>query len=99
MEMRERSVVDDRLNASRKPRFHASVAQLRAEVAAYLLRDIMSASAVLQQLDKLSRQLLAAQMTPRMVAPGHDLCLQGDPADRMWLLQDGAQSMPIPSHQ
>ena len=50
--------------------------QLRAEVAAYLLRDIMSTSVVLQQLDKLTRQLLAAQMTPRMVAPGHDLCLQ-----------------------
>jgi hypothetical protein len=36
----------------------------------------MSASVVLQQLDKLTRQLLAAQMTPRIVAPGHDLCLQ-----------------------
>ncbi len=45
-------------------------------MAAYLLRDLMSASVVLQQLDKLTRQLLAAQMTPRIVAPGHDLCLQ-----------------------
>ena len=50
--------------------------QLRAEVAGYLLRDLMNSSSVLKQMDRLSRQLLAAQMTLRTLAPGHDLCLQ-----------------------
>jgi len=50
--------------------------QLRAEIAGYLLHDLIDSSTVLKQLDKLSRQLLAAQMTLRTIAPGHDLCLQ-----------------------
>ncbi len=50
--------------------------QLRAEIAGYLLHDLINSSTALKQLDKLSRQLLAAQMTLRTIAPGHDLCLQ-----------------------
>ena len=35
--------------------------------------------------------MIAGRATPTKVAPGHEICAQGDPADCIWLLHEGVQ--------
>ena len=42
-----------------------------------------------QDLDEQVQFLIAARGIPLQVAPGHELCAQGDAADCVWLLHEG----------
>ena len=42
-----------------------------------------------QDLDEEVQFLIAARGIPLQVAPGHELCAQGDAADCVWLLHEG----------
>ena len=65
-------------------------AQLKAEVAWFLLEDVIVKSEVLQQLRPAAKHQLAGRMVPRFIITGHDICRQGDLADKLWILQEGA---------
>ena len=39
--------------------------------------------------------MIAGRATPVKMAPGHEICSQGDPADCIWLLHEGTpRSLP-----
>ena len=65
-------------------------APLKAEVAWFLLQDVIIKSEVLQQLSPAAKHQLAGRMVPRFIITGHDICRQGDLADKLWILQEGA---------
>ena len=60
------------------------------QVASFLLRPVLAESETLRNLDEGATHMLAARMRLRHVAPDHDICRVADPADRFWILQDGA---------
>ena len=64
--------------------------RLRTQVAGFLLRPVLAESETLRNLDEAAIDMLASRMQLRHVSPGHDICQGGDPADRLWILQDGA---------
>lgn len=40
--------------------------------------------------------MIAGRATPVKMAPGHEICSQGDPADCIWLLHEGAlRDLPL----
>ncbi len=39
--------------------------------------------------------MIAGRATPVKVAPGHEICSQGDPADCIWLLHEGIPRYPL----
>ena len=54
----------------------------------------------LQDLDSKVQRMIAMQVKPLRVGPGHHICSQGSPADSLWLLQEGKPlllHMPLPS--
>jgi CRP-like cAMP-binding protein len=51
---------------------------------------VFLADRVFGGLDRNTQKLIAANMTPLHLLPGHTLCQQGAVADRVWLLQEGA---------
>lgn len=77
--------------------YHQLPAQLKAEVAWFLLRDVIVESELLQELSPAAKHQLAGRMVPRLIIMGHDLCRQGDLADRLWILQEGALLLPFSS--
>lgn len=42
-----------------------------------------------QDLSEETQFMIAGRATPVKVAPGHEICAQGDPADCIWLLHEG----------
>ena len=44
---------------------------------------------MLQDLHEDHQFLIAARARPVMVAPGHDICVEGSPADCIWLMHTG----------
>ena len=38
--------------------------------------------------------MIVGRAKPVKVAPGHEICAQGDPADCIWLLHEGIESHP-----
>ena len=47
----------------------------------------------LSTLDASERKAVASLMQPRGLANGHNLCQEGDAANCIWLLQQGAQEL------
>ena len=45
-------------------------------------------------LHETAKSRLASRLKPIMIPPGHDLCHEGDPADCLWILQEGATGCP-----
>ena len=43
----------------------------------------------LQDLQEETLFMIAGRATPVKMAPGHEICSQGDPADCIWLLHEG----------
>ena len=54
-----------------------------------LCRRVFVSDPVFGGLDRNTQKLIAANMTPLHLLPGHTLCQQGAVADRVWLLQEG----------
>lgn len=48
---------------------------------------------MVQDLDEEVQFVIAARGTPLQVAPGHELCAQGDAADCVWLLHEGTGAL------
>ncbi len=44
---------------------------------------------MLQDVDDKTLYLIASKMTPHRFGPGTDLCVEGDAADRLWVLVEG----------
>lgn len=45
---------------------------------------------MLSDVDDKTLYLIASKMTPFRLGPGMDLCTEGDMADRLWVLLEGA---------
>ena len=54
-----------------------------------MCRRVFVADPIFGGLDRNTQKLIAANMTPLHLLPGHTLCQQGGVADRIWLLQEG----------
>ena len=54
-----------------------------------ICKRVFVADPVFGGLDRNTQKLIAANMTPLHLLPGHTLCQQGAVADRVWLLQEG----------
>lgn len=54
-----------------------------------LCQRSLAESAILGTLPTPLQYLLSAQIQPRKLPPGHDICLQGAPANKIWLLHLG----------
>jgi hypothetical protein len=71
---------------------------LRAEVAATLTKKLLKTSHVFSQLSDHDQKSITGLVWARSLAPGHEICRQGDTADCMWILGDGearAHWMPV----
>ncbi|KAA6417271.1 MAG: cyclic nucleotide-binding [Trebouxia sp. A1-2] len=62
---------------------------LRAQVAWRQNKALMGGIHTFRDLDEQVQFLIAARGIPLQVAPGHELCAQGDAADCVWLLHEG----------
>ncbi|DBA74007.1 hypothetical protein WJX77_011223 [Trebouxia sp. C0004] len=62
---------------------------LRAQVAWRQNKALMGGIHTFRDLDEEVQFLIAARGIPLQVAPGHELCAQGDAADCVWLLHEG----------
>ncbi len=70
--------------------FRELPAALRTDMALELARPIFSHSDVFECLDEEAERLLAARLTPMVVLAGHNVAQEGDEADALFLLQEGA---------
>ena len=50
-----------------------------------------------QDLSEETQFMIAGRATPVKVAPGHEICSQGDPADCIWLLHEGTHDAVLGS--
>ncbi|KAK9809148.1 hypothetical protein WJX72_010205 [[Myrmecia] bisecta] len=62
---------------------------LRNEVVWHMCRKLFASLYLFRDLDAPTQLLLASKMQPVRVGAGHDVCNQGDVADRLWVLQEG----------
>ena len=62
---------------------------LRAEVAATLTKKLLKTSHVFSQLSDHDQKSITGLVWARSLAPGHEICRQGETADCMWILGDG----------
>ncbi|GAB4817519.1 hypothetical protein N2152v2_004565 [Parachlorella kessleri] len=62
---------------------------LRNEVAWKVNEHIFRCVPLLRDVDDKTLYLIASKMTPYRFGPGTDLCTEGDPADRLWVLLEG----------
>ncbi|KAK9792471.1 hypothetical protein WJX73_000921 [Symbiochloris irregularis] len=62
---------------------------VRAEVADWLVCDILRQSQIFGTLSADALRFIAYHIHPRTIYPGHLLCRQGDEADSLWVLSDG----------
>ncbi len=60
-----------------------------------LCRRVFTTDPIFGGLDRNTQKLIAANMTPLHLLPGHTLCQQGAVADRVWLLQEGTALLPL----
>lgn len=49
----------------------------------------MKSDSYLQELSEETQYMIAARAKPVKIAPGHEICSQGDSADSVWLLHEG----------
>ena len=71
--------------------FRELPAALRTDMALELARPIFKHSDVFECLDEEAERLLAARLTPMIVLAGHNVAQEGDEADALFLLQEGAR--------
>ena len=57
----------------------------------FLMHDVIFKMDFFQGTHNRFLSLIASKMVPEHVTPGHDICQQGDDADRLWVLQEGVQ--------
>ena len=75
--------------------FRELPAALRTDMALELARPIFSHSDVFECLDEEAERLLAARLTPMVVLAGHNVAQEGDEADALFLLQEGARRRAV----
>ncbi|KAA6419227.1 MAG: cation channel family, partial [Trebouxia sp. A1-2] len=78
------TVVENDLNLFKELPTH-----LRAQVAWRSNKSIMDKLDTFQDLQEETLFMIAGRATPVKMAPGHEICSQGDPADCIWLLHEG----------
>ncbi|KAL0047426.1 hypothetical protein WJX82_003095 [Trebouxia sp. C0006] len=78
------TVVENDLNLFKELPTH-----LRAQVAWRSNKSIMDKLDTFQDLPEETLFMIAGRATPVKMAPGHEICSQGDPADCIWLLHEG----------
>lgn len=64
--------------------------ELQGEVAWFRIQNLMKELHTFQDLDSKVQRMIAMQVRPLRVGPGHHICSQGSPADSLWLLQEGS---------
>ncbi|KXZ48680.1 hypothetical protein GPECTOR_26g583 [Gonium pectorale] len=62
---------------------------LRRTVVRHIVRPLVDKVHILSSAEPELRDMLAAVFRPQIVPSGHDLCRQGEPADRLWLVEWG----------
>ncbi|GAX80758.1 hypothetical protein CEUSTIGMA_g8193.t1 [Chlamydomonas eustigma] len=62
---------------------------LRQTIAAFVMLDTISSFKLFKGREHGLEQLVAQHMRPVDIAPGSDLCQQGEEGDRMWVLMEG----------
>ena len=62
---------------------------LRTSVAYELTDKLLQQSHIFGALKPQARRVVASRLTPISLPAGHDLCLEGDKADCLWILQHG----------
>ncbi|GFR45612.1 hypothetical protein Agub_g7019 [Astrephomene gubernaculifera] len=62
---------------------------LRKQVVRHIVRPLVDKVHIFSTAEPELRDLLSELFTPVEVPPGHDLCIQGTLADRLWLLESG----------
>ena len=70
-------------------------AALRTDMALELAGPIFRHSDIFKALDRSAERLVAARLTPLVVPAGHNVVQEGDDADCLFLLQQGASSLRI----
>ncbi|KAL0037532.1 hypothetical protein WJX77_001322 [Trebouxia sp. C0004] len=78
------TVVENDLNLFKELPTH-----LKAQVAWRSNKSIMDKLDTFQDLQEETLFMIAGRATPVKMAPGHEICSQGDPADCIWLLHEG----------
>jgi len=65
-------------------------AALRTDIAHELARPLLARSDVFNCLTSSAQRVLAARLVPQATPAGHNVAQEGDDADMIWLLQEGA---------
>lgn len=63
--------------------------QLRSVLARHMTQDVMARARAFSELSEDERLCLAPLLSPVTVGPGVDICMEGEPADCTWILQEG----------
>ena len=66
-------------------------AALRTDMALELAGPIFRHSDIFKGMDRASERLVATRLTPLVVPAGHNIVQEGDDADALFLLQEGAR--------
>ena len=64
---------------------------LKTAVAYELTEKLLQQSNIFGALKPEARRVVASRLTPVSLPAGHDLCVEGDEADCLWILQHGAR--------
>ncbi len=65
-------------------------AALRTDMALELARPLFAHSDIFRALDESAERQVAARLQPCLVPAGHNVAQEGDDADALYLLQEGA---------
>lgn len=75
--------------------FKEMPAALRAVVAFDLTNGLIKQVPVLCNLDEQHQRGLVSKLVPISIRPGVDICQEGDDADSVWILQEGARAKSL----
>jgi hypothetical protein len=67
---------------------------LRTDMAMEMARPLFKHSDIFQALDASAERLIATRLQPQVVPAGHNVAQEGDDADALYLLQEGARQLP-----
>jgi hypothetical protein len=68
---------------------------LRTDMALEMARPLFQHSDIFKTLDPPAERLVAARLQPVVIPAGHNVAQEGDDADALYLMQEGAHPLPL----